>query len=101
MKRAVGYDEFNHHTGDQYTLRRRIQKLVEQREAQILQIMQEYFQTLDDLETFYADQSQQLCSWLWSHTQNRIEIVNKMIKESIKNEYNHGDIKHQQKKVCL
>lgn len=101
MKRAISHDEFNHHPGDRYTLRSRIQTLVEERETQILQIKEEYFQTLGDLETFYADQSQQLCSWLWSHTQNRIEIVNKMVEESIKNENMHGDTKHQQKKVCL
>lgn len=74
---------------------------MEEREAQILQLKEEYFQILDDLETFYADQSQQLCSWLWSHTQSRIEFISKKVEERIKEEHNCGGVRLEHKKVCL
>lgn len=52
-----------------------ISRIIQNRENQIRKIEKEYFQLVRDLETFYPDQSQELCASLVPEYRKKLNSV--------------------------
>lgn len=98
MKRSINEIDFSCVPYNNYFSTSRTTEIIKRRDAQIFQLEQEYMQLVKDIETFYQDQSQELCIQVLNYTTRRIKqvkyIANKAITEECEDLYRI-------KKLCL